>query len=88
VNGDSTVDDDHHFFLKLPPLFETAKFDPFIESKIDNYLFQISDNGIGIDPDYFDKIFLVFQRLHQRKVYLGTGTGLAIVKKTTEMLGG
>ena len=53
-----------------------------------NYQFQITDNGIGIDSDYFDKIFQLFQRLHQRNSYNGTGIGLAIVKKITEILGG
>ena len=52
------------------------------------YILSVSDNGIGINKIYFDKIFKLFQRLHQQDKYKGTGLGLAIAKKNIERLGG
>ncbi|MEY2903214.1 MAG: hypothetical protein RLY89_2320 [Bacteroidota bacterium] len=67
----------------IAPLLEIA-----VLNKDKDWEFSFKDNGIGIHPRYFEKIFEIFQRLHDNNTFSGTGIGLSVVKKTIESLGG
>lgn len=84
-----------HIFLNLiTNAIKYSKKDIPLEVKItaeettEYWKFSVSDNGIGIDQEYFEKIFVIFQRLHHDHEYDGTGIGLSIVKKAVEKLEG
>ena len=71
------------FRTKEPPQIHVSA-----ERNGTEWVFQIRDNGIGIDPKHFGRLFVMFQRLHRREVYPGTGIGLALCKRIVGRHGG
>lgn len=65
-----------------------AKIHVSVDSSASPYVFSVRDNGIGIAPEYAERVFVIFQRLHTRAEYPGTGIGLSICKKVLERHGG
>jgi len=70
--------------LKYRAPDRNPKIDILAERENDMWVFTVRDNGIGIRSDYFEKIFVLFQRLHTRDHYSGTGIGLAVCKRIVE----
>ncbi len=93
IQGDLTLTT--HIFINLlenavkyhkpnePPLVDVR-----LEVENQTVIVSIADNGIGIEPEYHEKIFNIFQRLHSQEAYPGTGIGLAAVKKAVQIMGG
>jgi light-regulated signal transduction histidine kinase (bacteriophytochrome) len=67
---------------------EPPEINVSVINKNNEWVFSVSDNGIGIEPQYKERIFQIFQRLHSRSDYAGTGIGLSICKKIVDNFGG
>jgi PAS domain S-box-containing protein len=74
--------------VKFVPPGVIPKLKVWTEARNGDVRLWIEDNGIGIKPDYQNRLFLMFERIHQNPQYEGTGIGLAIVRKTIEKMGG
>lgn len=74
--------------LKFVPNGVKPQIEIRAEENEEEYLFSIKDNGIGIDPKFYDKIFTLYRRLHKRNEFDGIGIGLSHCKKIVALHGG
>ncbi len=74
--------------LKYRDLIRQTKVNISVEESLSEYVFSVSDNGIGIPEEQFEKIFIIFHRLHTHEELPGTGLGLSIVQKAVSKWGG
>jgi PAS domain S-box len=74
--------------FKKPEISPKIHISASLDDKRDEYVFSVSDNGIGMDPQYAERIFTIFQRLHTLDEYQGSGIGLSITKRIIERHGG